>query len=93
MNTILTQAQWNLLEQAEAPLYANSHGFHSFTSVRDREDSGALAAMWADAESSVEMITDDPDEVQSECATRVALAQALLIFGPEVYGAEDGGVA
>lgn len=83
---ILDETQWSLLEIAEDGLYSYNSGAHAFTSVREREESHALREMWDDARESVTMTTsplDDKLAIEAECASRVAFAQAVLVFGSD----------
>jgi len=77
---ILTETEWDALAEAERPLYTNA-GVFAYTDVRDREDSGALACLWDDAMSSVDMFVDDPAVQRRLVASRVARAQYLVVIG------------
>lgn len=81
---ILTEAQWAQFCAAEKRLYNGEYAM-KFSDVREREDSAALAALWADAVASLEVAHDDASDtvIQTRAAYRVAQAQALIVFGPE----------
>ena len=85
MTPILTPEEYAAFEAAEARIY-RGHGGYAWSDVRDREDSEALAALFADAVSGLEVLADDPggadaEYVLGEAARRVAAAQFYVMFG------------
>lgn len=84
---ILNERQWDALEKAERPLYANQSGANAYTGVCERDDGGFAATLWAQAEMAVEMVIFENEHVEETrlrvTAQWVARALAVLSFGPE----------
>lgn len=84
MTDMLTEAQWELLAEAELPLYT---GMGSVTGMLCREDCPYLVAMWDNAAALYEIASYNesreitPDDVEREAARRVALANLLIATG------------
>ena len=81
MYRILTDEEWMAISEAEAVIYADEQGIHPYTDVRDADTSQALAAMWDDAKSSVEMFVMGGPTLTKIVAERVARAQYYLMIG------------
>ena len=86
MTPILTPEEYAAFEAAEALIYRGYAWSYAWSAVRDRGDSEALAALFADAVSGLEVLADDPDGadaeyVLGEAARRVAAAQFYVMFG------------
>lgn len=82
---IFTEAEYEIFSAAEWPFY-DMCGLYPWSGVRDRESSGALAALYDDAVSGVEALAEDPsgadrDYVMAEAARRVAVAQYYVMTG------------
>ena len=80
---ILTEEEYALFSEAERSIYPGS-GLHAWSDVRDRHDSEALARLWDDAASGVELVEDlwpDREAQLREVAMRVAIAQYYVLFG------------
>lgn len=84
--TRFTVEEWKALANAEEPIFHEQEGIFAYTDVNFvGDDHPLLAAMWEHAAEYVEQdfVASGEFVPSAEVARRVALANALLAFGPE----------
>jgi len=89
---ILTEDEYEIFSASEQGFY--SSGIYAWSDVRDRSQSEALAALWDDAISFLQMggLTpeeEDPDYILSDDGRRVGVAQYYSLFGELPKNAEE----
>ena len=92
MYRTLTDEEFKIFAASERGMY--SEGIYAWSDVRDESQSEALACLWDDANSFLEMggLTpeeSDPDYILSEIGRRVAVAQYYIIFGELPKNADE----